>query len=187
MRERFAHKRPPLSSRLSANERPPPTICGDQQIRYCRICGRGSSPQSRLRDEKRSEHLMRKSRFSKTPSETAEPFFFFLFPSGFSCFFFCERRNKRNETKNTTVNDSKKNPLLGEVSRLHRDGEGLTLTDSGEPHPNRTPAFSLTPQAQRKSLAKRNAAKRVSPLRRREGVRRLHPRELLKKLDQNFP
>ena len=61
--------------------------------------------------------------------------------------------------KNTTVNDSKKNPLLGEVSRLHRDGEGLTLTDSGEPHHYRTPAFSLTPQAQRKSLAKRNAAK----------------------------
>ena len=47
----------------------------------------------------------------------------------------------------------------GEVSRLHRDGEGLTLTHSGEPHHYLTPAFSLTPQAQRKSLAKRNAAK----------------------------
>ena len=88
-----------------------------------------------------------------------QPFFFFLFPSGFSCFFFCERRNKRNETKNTAAKDTKKNPLLGEVSRLHRDGEGYTFTDTREPHPNRLPAFSLTPQAQRKSLAKRNAAK----------------------------
>jgi hypothetical protein len=74
----------------------------------------------------------------------------------------------------------------GEVSRLHRDGEILTSTDTREPHLNRLPAFSLTPQAQRKSLAKRNAEKSVSPLRRREGVRRLHSRELLKKLDQNF-
>ncbi|MBQ2378507.1 MAG: hypothetical protein II297_08915, partial [Clostridia bacterium] len=46
-----------------------------------------------------------------------------------------------------------------EVSRLHRDGEGYTFTDPREPHHNRPPAFSLTPQAQRKSLAKRNAAK----------------------------
>ena len=52
-----------------------------------------------------------------------------------------------------------KNPLLGEVSRLHRDGEGLTSTNTRKPHLNRLPAFSLTPQAQRKSLAKRNAAK----------------------------
>ena len=115
-----------------------------------------------------------------------QPFFFFLFPSGFSCFFFCERRNKRNETKNTTASDTKKNPLLGEVSRLHRDGEGLTSTDTRGPHLNRSPAFSLTPQAQRKSLAKRNADKDVSPLRRRGGLRALHLRELLKKLDQNL-
>ena len=94
-----AYKRSPPFLRRVASKRSLPTICGDQQIRYCRICARVSYPQSRLSDEKRSEHLMRKSRFSKTPSGTAEPFFFFLFPSGFSCFFFCERRNKRNETK----------------------------------------------------------------------------------------
>ena len=106
--------------RFTANsvyERPPPT--SDYGLTYGARCANDHrppsketsksgtvgfadgvrAPQSRLRDEKRSEHLMRKSRFSKTPSETAEPFFFFLFPSGFSCFFFCERRNKRNETK----------------------------------------------------------------------------------------
>ena len=48
------------------------------------------------------------------------------------------------------------------------------------------PLFLWLKQAQRKSLAKRNADKGISPLRRREGVRRLHSRELLKKLDQNF-
>ena len=74
----------------------------------------------------------------------------------------------------------------GEVSRLHRDGEGYTFTDTREPHHNRPPAFSLTPQAQRKSLAKRNADKGISPLRRRGWLRALHRRELLKKLDQNF-
>ena len=59
--------------------------------------------------------------------------------------------------RKTSAKDIKKNPLLGEVSRLHRDGEGFN--DTREPHHYRTPAFSLTPQAQRKSLAKRNAAK----------------------------
>ena len=61
--------------------------------------------------------------------------------------------------RKTAVNDSKKNPLLGEVSRLHRDGEGLTLTDTREPHHYRTPLFLWQLKAQRKSLAKRNAAK----------------------------
>ena len=111
-----AHKQPPQHLRLSSSERFSPQAptaifaAGSEQTITAHHPWRranpvlsdlrtGLPPQSRLRDEKRSEHLMRKSRFSKTPSETAEPFFFFLFPSGFSCFFFCERRNKRNETK----------------------------------------------------------------------------------------
>ena len=167
-------------------KRPPLTIYVDQQIRYCRICGRGSSPQSRLRDEKRSEHLMRKSRFSKTTSETAVPFLlcslsvYFLSLSSFR-----ERRKRENRQKNTPASDIKKKPLpRGEVSRLHRDGEGVN--DSGKVHLTRTPLFLWQLKAQRKSLAKRNAAQGVSPLRRRGGVRRLHSRKLLKKLDQNF-
>ncbi|MBQ2377549.1 MAG: hypothetical protein II297_04005, partial [Clostridia bacterium] len=88
---------------------------------------------------------------------------------------------------NTSASDIKKKPLpLGEVSRLHRDGEGLTLTDTRVPHLNRLPAFSLAAKGAKKKLGKKKRRQAVSPLRRRGGLRALHLRELLKKLDQNF-
>ena len=110
---------------------------------------------------------MRKSRFSKTPSETAEPFFFFLFPSGFSCFFFCERRNKRNETKNTSA----------KVTFYLATVVSLTTIEH---------RFFFDTTGAKKKLGKKKRRQGVSPLRRRGGLRALHPRELLKKLDQNF-
>ena len=57
--------------------------------------------------------------------------------------------------KNTAAKDIKKNPLLGEVSRLHRDGEGYTFTHTREPHPNRPPAFSLAETGAKKKLGKK--------------------------------
>ena len=121
----------------------------------------GLPPQSRLSDEKRSEHLMRKSRFSKTVSETAAALSsLFSFRLLSLSFFFQQERRKRESGQKTPPQKILKRILSGgEVSRLHRDGEGLTSTHSGEPHHYLTPAFSLTPQAQRKSLAKRDAAK----------------------------
>ena len=43
----------------------------------------------------------------------------------------------------------------GEVSRLHRDGEGLTSTDTREPHHYLTPAFSLAAKGAKKKLGKK--------------------------------
>ena len=71
--------------------------------------------------------------------------------------------------KNTSAKDIKKNPLLGEVSRLHRDGEGLTFTDTREPHLNRLPAFSLAATGAKKKLGKKKRRQGISPLRRRGG------------------
>ena len=79
--------------------------------------------------------------------------------------------------KNTTASDTKKNSLLGEVSRLHRDGEGYTFTDTRKPHHYLTPAFSLAAKGAKKKLGKKKRRQGVSPLRRREGVRRLHSRQ----------
>ena len=93
-RSSATHKCPPPHLQRVVRERPPPTICGDEQIRYCRICGRGLSPQSRLRDEKRSEHLMRKSRFSKTPSETAVAFLLFSLSVWFLLFLLLRKKKQ---------------------------------------------------------------------------------------------
>ena len=58
--------------------------------------------------------------------------------------------------KNTTAHVIKKKPLpLGEVSRLHRDGEGLTSTNTREPHHYLTPAFSLAETGAKKKLGKK--------------------------------
>ena len=43
----------------------------------------------------------------------------------------------------------------GEVSRLHRDGEGYTFTDTREPHHYRPPAFSLAETGAKKKLGKK--------------------------------
>ena len=90
---------------------------------------------------------------------------------------FRERRKRENRQKNTSASDIKKNPLLGEVSRLHRDGEGYTLTHSGEPHHYLTPAFSLAAKGAKKKLGKKKRRQAVSPLRRRGGLRALHRRQ----------
>ena len=88
--------------------------------------------------------------------------------------------------KNTTAKDIKKNPLLGEVSRLHRDGEGYTFTDTRKPHHNRPPAFSLAAKGAKKKLGKKkrrlgNFA--VATARRRAPP---SPARAFEKLDQNF-
>ena len=57
--------------------------------------------------------------------------------------------------KNPAAKDIKKKPLLGEVSRLHRDGEGYTSTDTREPHHYLTPAFSLAAKGAKKKLGKK--------------------------------
>ena len=54
----------------------------------------GLPPQSRLRDEKRSEHLMRKSRFSKTPSETAVAFLLFSLSVWFLLFLLLRKKKQ---------------------------------------------------------------------------------------------
>ena len=56
----------------------------------------------------------------------------------------------------------------GEVSRLHRDGEGYTITNSGEPHPNRPPAFSLAAKGAKKKLGKKK--RRPSPFEKGPGL-----------------
>ena len=62
----------------------------------------------------------------------------------------------------------KKNPLLGEVSRLHRDGEGYILTETREPHLNRLPAFSLAEKGAKKKLGKKK--RRPSPFEKGPGL-----------------
>ena len=62
----------------------------------------GIAPQSRMSDEKRSEHLMRKNRFSKTGAGLRSPFFFVLFPSTFSFILLSAgKKKKRKWTKNS--------------------------------------------------------------------------------------
>ena len=102
---------------------------------------------------------------------------FALFAYFLSLSSFREKRKRENRQKNTTVNDSKKNPLPGEVSRLHRDGEGLTFTVIREPYLNRLPAFSLAAKGAKKKLSKKKRRQGVSTLRRRGGLRALHRRQ----------
>ena len=65
---------------------------------------------------------------------------FALFAYFLSLSSFRERRKRENRQKNTPASDIKKKPLpRGEVSRLHRDGEGVN--DSGKVHLTRTPLF----------------------------------------------
>ena len=114
------------------------------------------------------------------------PFFFLLFSPTFSHFLLSAKEEKEKiGKKNTSASDIKKKPLpLGEVLRLHRDGEGFN--NSREVSLNRPPAFSLAAKGAKKKLGKKKRRQGVSPLRRRGGLRALHLRELLEKLDQNF-
>ena len=117
----------------------------NKQIRYCRICGR-----------------------------RVKPFFFFLFPSGFSCFFFCERRNKRNETKNPNANDIK-NPLLWRGVAITLRRRGVSFTNSDKDYRNLKHAFSLSAKGAKKKLSKKKRRKgRFAVCGRRGGLRDLH-------------
>ena len=72
---------------------------------------------------------------------------------------FAKEETREMRQKNPAAKDIKRILSGGEVSRLHRDGEGLTLTHSGELPTTDYPLFLWQLKAQRKSLAKRNAAK----------------------------
>ena len=88
------------------------------------------------------------------------PFFFLLFPSTFSNFLLSAGKKKKRKWTKETRRKVIKNPLpSGEVSRLHRDGEGGTTN-------SHHPLFLWLKQAQRKSLAKRNAENSQAPLKR---------------------
>ena len=101
---------------------------------------------------------------------------FALFAYFLSLSSFRERRKRENGQKNTSASDTKKKPLpRGEVSRLHRDGEGFN--NSHEVNLNRLPAFSLAEPGAKKKRGKKKRRQAVSPLRRRGGLRALHRRQ----------
>ena len=106
------------------------------------------------------------------------PFFFLLFSPTFSHFLLSAKEEKEKIGKKTPPQLILKRILSGgEVSRLHRDGEGYTFTDTREPHHYRTPAFSLAAKGAKKKLGKKKRRQAVSPLRRRGGLRALLRRQ----------
>ena len=143
-------------------------------IRTDRICGRGQQ------QSVASGGILNSFNNSSKREDRLPPFFFLLFPSTFSHFLLSAKEEKEKVDKENQPQMILKRILSRARERCRNyiaTERVFCLATEVEPHRYQHSLFLWQLKAQRKSLAKRNAEKSGSPLRRRGGLRALHRRQ----------